>query len=146
MPAKNSIILLVVLSGFFLGFVVSADATLKTNAVERPELAQGNKTLPEGPPPLEELRLDLAPFFLFQQKGHHVWIERVIVTFMMAAPKNFLKYDVNNPSFRKMIYELLHSGKPEPAVQEQAMDNLNRQLNINLETTMQISRSVIIVR
>ncbi|MFZ2087361.1 MAG: hypothetical protein WAU47_02195, partial [Desulfobaccales bacterium] len=114
--------------------------------IERADSAQGNKTLSDGHPPLEELRLDLAPFFLFQQKGPHVWIERVIVTFLMAAPKNTLKYDINNSNFRKMIYELLHSGKPEPAVQDQAMDNLNRQLNINLETTMQISRSVIIVR
>jgi len=145
MPAKN-IIILVVLSGFFLGFVVTADATLKTKPIERADSVQGNKTLSDGHPPLEELRLDLAPFFLFQQKGPHVWVERVIVTFLMAAPKNTLKYDINNSNFRKMIYELLHSGKPEPAVQDQAMDNLNRQLNINLETTMQISRSVIIVR
>ena len=145
MHLKKLMILLVILVGTFCGLASSAAVPPKaTIGVEGPAVVQGPKKIPDGLPPLEEHRVDLAPFFLLQQKGPHVWLERVIVRFMMAAPKDSLK-DVHSPNFRKIIYELLHSGKPAAQVQEKAVAGLNRQLNMNLEATVQVSRSVIIV-
>jgi hypothetical protein len=145
MYIKKLMILLGILVGAFCGLASSAAVPPKAaTGVDVPEVVHGAKKILDGPPPpLEEHRVDLAPFFLLQQKGPYVWLERVIVRFMMAAPKDALK-DMHSPKFRKIIYELLHSGKPAALVQEQAVAGLNRQLNMNLEATVQVSRSVII--
>jgi hypothetical protein len=145
MYLKELMISLVIFVGVFYGLASSAAVPPKaTLGVEGPEVLQGPKKIPDDLPPLEEHREDLAPFFLLQQKGPHVWLERVIVRFMTAAPKDSLK-DLNNPNLRRIIYELLHSRKPEAMLQEQVVAGLNRQLNMDLEASVQVSRSVIIV-
>jgi hypothetical protein len=97
-------------------------------------------------PPIQEQKIVLYPFFRLQKKGSKAWVERILVTFRMAVPKDSLTYDFNNPSFRKMLYDLLQSGEPETTIQAQAVASLNRQLEKNIDATAQISRSVIIVR
>jgi hypothetical protein len=64
----------------------------------------------------------------------------------MARPLDYLKYDLNNPAFRKAIDDLLQSEEPGRAIESQAMNALNRQLGMNVDATVQLSCSVIIVR
>lgn len=101
--------------------------------------------MPEGPPPIPERRIALAPFYLFQSKGSKVWMERILVNFSLAAPANRLKHDFDNPTFRKKLYELLRSGEPEAAIQTESLAHLQRQVGEEIEPTVQVSRSVLIV-
>lgn len=88
----------------------------------------------------------LPPFYQLQRKDSKIWMERILVTFLTAMPKDGLNDDLNNVNFRKMVYELLQSGAPAPTIQSQAVAGLSRQLGRAVEATVQISRSVIIVR
>ena len=95
---------------------------------------------------MQEHQIALAPFYRLQSYGSKAWIERILVTFTMAAPKNCLKYDFNDPTFRKMFFELLQSGEPEATIQAQAVAHLKRQVGMQIAPAVQISRSVLIVR
>ncbi len=141
MRLKNIIFILLVFLGALGGFTVRANATPGAH-----ELAQGQKEITVAIPSGQEQEIALSPFFLLQRKDSKVWIERIIVTFLMAQPKDCLKNDLNNPAFRKMLYDLLQSEEPETVIRSQAMASLNRQLGKNVDANVRISRSVIIVR
>jgi hypothetical protein len=87
----------------------------------------------------------LSPFFQLQNKGSKISLERIIVTLLMKMPEDSVKYDLNSPTFRKMFYDLLQSGKPEYDIQSQALANLTRQLGFTIDAAVQVSRSFIIV-
>jgi hypothetical protein len=87
----------------------------------------------------------LSPFFLLQKKDAKVWIERVIVTLTVTLPKNCRQDNLTSPASRKILYELLQSQEQEVSIQSQALASLSRIMGINLDATIQISRSTIIV-
>jgi hypothetical protein len=96
--------------------------------------------------PNQHQKIVLSPFFLLQKKDARVWIERIIVTFTVALPKNCHQDDLNSPACRKILYELLRSQEQEVSIPSQALAGLSHILGINLDGTMQISRSTIIDR
>jgi hypothetical protein len=128
------------------GFDISAHAALQEKIGGATETVQGQQKIADGIPPIQEQRIVLYPFFRLQKKDSKAWVERILVTFLVAVPKDSLTYDFNNPNFRKMLYDLLQSGEPETIIQAQAVASLNRQLGKNIDATAQISRAVIIVR
>jgi hypothetical protein len=146
MRSHSIILIALILMGTLWGFDISANAALKEKVAGTLESVEGQKEISEGAPPIQEQKIILHPFFRLQKKGSKAWVERILVTFLMVIPQDSLKYDFNNPTFRKILYDLLQSGEPETAVQAQAVATLNRQLEKNIEATAQISRSVIIVR
>ena len=141
MRLNNIIFIFLIFLGAFGAFSVSANATPRV-----PESTQGQEEIAHGVPSNQEQKIVLSPFFRLQKRDSNVWIERILVTFLMARPLDGLKYDLNNPAFRKAIYDLLQSEELGRAIESQAMNALNRQLGMNVDATVQISRSVIIVR
>jgi hypothetical protein len=146
MRSHSILSIALILFGAFWGFDTSANAALGEKAVGALETVAGQQKITEGTPPIQEQMVVLYPFFRLQKKGDKVWVERILVTFLMTVPKDSLAYDFNNPSFRKMLYDLLQSGEPETTIQAQAVASLHRQLEKNIDATAHISRSVIIVR
>jgi hypothetical protein len=102
---------------------------------------ESNHTVPLN----KDQEIVLSPFFQLQNKGSIIGIERTIVTLLMKMPKDSVKYDFNSPTFRKMFYDLLQSGRPEYDIQSQALANLTRQLGFTIDAAVQVSRSFIIV-
>jgi hypothetical protein len=126
-------------------FEIDAYAAHDAGATGAQEVVQAQKD--STAVPVEQAhKFVLPPFYQLQRKDSKIWMERIIVTFLMAMPKDGLKDDLNNVNFRKMVYELLQSGAPAPTIQSQAVAGLIRQLGRAVEATVQISRSVIIVR
>ena len=146
MRLHSIILIALILMGTVWGFDISANAALKEKVAGALESVEGQREIPEGTTPIQEQKIILHPFFRLQKKESKAWVERILVTFLMVIPKDSLKYDFNNPTFRKILYDLLQSEEPETAIQAQAVTTLNRQLEKNIEATAQISRSVIIVR
>ena len=102
--------------------------------------------MPEGPPPIQEHKIALAPFYRLRSNGSKTWMERILVTFTVAAPKDRLHRDIDNPTFRKIFYELLLSGEPEATIRAQAVDHLQKQVGMKVDPAVEISRSFLIVR
>uniref|UniRef100_A0A7C3UX52 Uncharacterized protein n=1 Tax=Desulfobacca acetoxidans TaxID=60893 RepID=A0A7C3UX52_9BACT len=88
----------------------------------------------------------MDPFFQLRSKDSKFWIERIIVTFLTASPKEALKDALNGPAFRMKIYDLLQSEEPEPVIRDQILAGLGQQLGMRTKTTVEISRSIMIVR
>jgi len=141
---NHVLILCIFFLGSVMGFPLKGNAAppAKDLAVQEPSSAD----LPEGQPPMQEHKLALDPFYRLQSNGSRVWMERILVIFTLTAPQNNLQHDVNKPTFRKMVYELLQSGEPEATIQAQAVDRLKRQVGTEIDPAVQISRSVLIVR
>jgi hypothetical protein len=99
-----------------------------------------------GPSPIQEHHIALPPFYYLQSNGSQVWVERILVTFTMAAPQNGFKHDLDSPTFRKLFYELLQSGESDATIQAQAVTHLKGQGEMQVDPAVQISRSVLIVR
>lgn len=142
----NYLLICLLLFIFSLGSPAKMDAAPTGRAVAIPEEKQAPKEMPEGHPPLQEQRITLAPFYCLQSNSSRVWMERILVTFTLAEPKKCLQHDLDNPTFRKLFYELLQSGEPEAIIQAQALDQVKRQVGIKVDPLVQISRSVLIVR
>ncbi len=144
-----SIILISLISLIFLGtfssFDINAEAALKEKIAGAPAAVEGQKETPQTTPPIQEQKIVLHPFFQLRKKDSKAWVERILVTFLMAVPKDSLTYDFNNPTFRKILYDLLQSEEAEDTIQAQAVATLNSQLEKNIDATAEISRSVIIV-
>ena len=102
--------------------------------------------IPDGPSPIQQQEITVSPFFCLQSNGAKVWVERILVTFMVAAPKNCLPDSFDNPTLRKMIYDLLQSGETAATIQTQAVAQVQRQMGMKVRPRIQISRSVLIVR
>jgi len=102
--------------------------------------------IPDGSPPVQEQKIAVSPFFLLQSHDSKVWVERILVTFMVATPKNCLPDNFDNPTLRKLIYDLLQSGEPAATIQNKAVAQVQQQTGMNVRPTVQISRSVLIVR
>ena len=145
MRPHSIILVALIFLSIFLGFDSRANAAPKEKVPGVLESVEGKKEIQESIPPIYEQKIILHPFFRLQKKDSKAWIERILVTFLMAVPKDSLTYDFNNPNFRKVLYDLLQSGEPEASIQAQAVATLNRQLEKKIDGTAQISRSVIIV-
>jgi len=134
----------------FIQYSVCLPSRVDAGPAKKAAVADGESRvsmeMPEGPSPILERRVSLAPFYLLQSKGSKVWMERVLVNFSLAAPANRLKHDFDNPTFRKKLYELLRSSDPEATIQTEAVAQLQRQVGEEIDPTVQISRSVLIVR
>ena len=145
MRSHSIILIVLIFLGTFSGFDISANATLKEKVAGASDTVEGLKEISDSTPPIQEQKIVLHPFFRLQKKDSKAWVERILVTFLMAVPRDSLRYDFNNPTLRKMLYDLLQSGESEAHIQAQAVATLNRQLEKNIDATAQISRSVIIV-
>lgn len=145
MRSHSIILITLIFLGAFSGFDTRANAASKEKVAGVLEAAEGKREIQEARPLLAEQKIMLHPFFRLQKQDSKAWIERILVTFLMTVPKDSLTYDFNNPSFRKILYDLLQSGEPEAHIQAQAVATLNRQLEKKIDATAQISRSVIIV-
>jgi hypothetical protein len=146
MRSHSIILIVLIFLGTFWGFDISANAALQEKVAGALESVEGQKQMPEGTLPIQEQKIVLHPFFRLQKKDSKAWVERILVTFFVENPKDSLTYDFNNPTFRKTLYDLLQSEEPETTIQTQAVATLHHQLEKNIDATVHISRSVIIVR
>jgi hypothetical protein len=129
-------------------------AVLANNANAGPEekmmghlqAVQVPKEISAGPPPIQESAMALDPFFLIREKGSKVWVERIIVTISLTMPKPAVKHDLNGPLFRKKVYDLLQSGESEDIIHTQTVAGLHRQLGMDADADVHLSRSILIVR
>ena len=128
-----------------MGLASRLDAAAKEKAVTANDAIPAAE-IPDGSAPVQEQKLVISPFFRLQSNGSKVWVERILVTFMVAAPKNCLPDNLDNPALRKMIYDLLQLGELETTIQTQALAHVQRQTGMNVRPTVKISRSVLIVR
>lgn len=137
---------------FLIAFGASWSCALNAGAVPQdkvaavPKVPQGQKEITADNTLDKEKKIVLTPFFQPQRKDSRIWIERIIVTLLMAMPKDIPKYDLNNPTFRKMLYDLLLQDEPDAAIKSQVTASLSKQLGMPIDATIQISRSTIIVR
>ena len=146
MRSFNYIVICMVFFICSVGFNTRLGATPKEKAVAAKEEAQSQSKIHYGTPPIQEQKIALNPFFRLQSNGSKVWVERILVTFTMASPKNHLEYDFDSPTFRKMFYDLFQSGELETNIQAQAVAELKRQVGMNVKPAVEISRSVLIMR
>lgn len=146
MPSGTNILIFLICLGILLGFTTSADPARKAKTAVPPKEVQVRGKTPDGSPPIQEQKIILDPFFRLRRNGSRVWVERIIVTLVMAVPKNSLQDDFNSPTLRKKIYSLLQTGEPETTIEAQALSYLNRQVGVKTNAAVQISRSVLIVR
>ena len=140
------IVIALLLLGAFWAADISANAAVPEKVGGANEAVQAQQQITEGSPPIQEQQVVLYPFFRLQKKGSKAWVERILVSFRLAVPQDSLTFDFNNPSFRKILYDLLQSGESETTIQARAVASLNRQLDKHIDAIAQISRSVIIVR
>ena len=146
MRLNNRIFIFLIFLVAFGGFDIRANATIKEKGAGAQAVVQGPKEITDEVTLNQGQKIVLPPFFQLQRKDSKVWIERIIVTLLMAQPKDCLKCDFNSPAFRKWLYDLLQSEKPETTIQSQAVAGLSRQIGITVDAAVQISRAVIIVR
>jgi hypothetical protein len=139
MKFKKRWIILVILLGLLKSLYVNASIIQRAGNEVSGQLALNEAASSQ------HQKMVLSPFFLLQKKEAKVWIERVIVTLTVTLPKNCRQDDLNSPASRKILYELLQSQEQEVSIQSQALDGLSRIMGMNLDATMQISRSTIIV-
>ncbi len=126
MRPPNTIIVFLIALGACWSLVAGASAALQEKGAEVQKQAQGQKVITADSLDKEK-QLVLPPFFQPQKKDSRIWIERIIITFLMAMPKDLLKYDFNNPTFRKMLYDMLQSEEPDTAIKFQVLSSLNKQ-------------------
>ena len=146
MRSGSRILIFLIFLGIVLTFNSSAAPALNEKGTPGLGEVQAQKEIPDGPPPSQEQKIVLDSFFHLRENGSRVWVERIIVTLVMAVPMNSLKHDLNSPTFRKIFYSLLQSGEPEATVKAQAVDPLNRHMGLKTDATVQISYSVLILR
>jgi hypothetical protein len=139
MKFKKRWIILVILLGLLKSLYASASIIPRAQ-----NEAPGQRMLNEAAGHQDQ-KIVLSPFFLLQRKDARAWIERVIVTLAVTLPKNCRQDDLTCPASRKIIYELLQSQEQEVDLQSQVRAILSRIMGINLDASMQISRSTIIV-
>ncbi len=145
MRLVRSLLIFFLFWGLIGVFDTRADTPTEEKTAGELGAAWVHKKIVDAPPPIQEQEIALNPFFRLQKKGSKVWVERIILTFIMAVPKNSLQHDLNNPTLRKMFYDLLQSGESESTIQAQAAAGLNRHLGRNIDAAVQISRSILIV-
>ena len=141
-----TILVFLITLGAFWNFAAVAEAVPQEKGAEVQKQARGLKATTEDSSLDKDKKIVLPPFFQPQKKDSRMWIERIIITFLMAMPKDLPKYDFNSPTLRKMLYDMLLSEEPDTAIKSQVLSSLNKQLGINIDATIQISRSTIIVR
>lgn len=127
-------------------FASRLDADTKERAVAVNGATRAPAEIPDGSAPIQEQKITVSPFFRLQSNGSKVWAERILVTIMAASPQTCLPDNLDNPTLRKMIYDLLQSGEPVATIQTQAGAHVQRQTGMQVRPTVQISRSVLIVR
>ena len=144
---RDSIILfiLIIALGAFWGCAAEANAVPPEKRTEVPKMTQDQKAIAEESSLDKERKIVLAPFFQPQRKDSRMWIERIIVTLLMTMPKDLHKYDLNNPIFRKMLYDFLLLEEPDNNIKSQVLSSLSKQLGMHIDASIQISRSIIIV-
>ncbi|MEJ2069966.1 MAG: hypothetical protein P8X65_12240 [Syntrophobacterales bacterium] len=146
MRILNHILICIILFICSVGFVSRLDAATKERTTAVSSATGALAEIPDGPPLIQEQKITISPFFRLHSNGSKVWVERLLVTFMVAAPKNCLPDNLDNPTLRKTIYDLLQSGETAATIQTQAVTHVQRQTGMKLRPTVQISRSVLIVR
>ncbi len=124
----------------------AASAAPEAKMTAARETVREVQTMAQGTPPVQEQVIVLDPFFLIRQKGAKVWVERVIVTLALTTSKQTVKHDLNGPMFRSLLYDLIQAGEPEDACQTKAVAGLQRQLGIDADAEVHLSRSILIVR
>lgn len=113
------------------------------------ELTRGLETRSAGlntPPDRPWQNVTLDPFFILRGEKGKVWVERIIVVLQITVERVSPKLDVTGPSIRTALYDLFRSGQPETNIKKQALASLNQQAKRKAVTTMNISRSILIVR
>lgn len=146
MRVMNHLLIFPLLLICSVAFCTRAEAAPTGKAVAVKGESQAPGETPGGSPPMQEHKIALAPFYRLQSNGSNVWVERTLVTLNITAPRNCLQQDFDNPTFRKMFYELLQSGEPEATIQAQAVNHVKRQGGMKDDPAVQISRSILIVR
>jgi hypothetical protein len=140
----NSLIPLFLLGAVMTILANAAGAAPETRMPHLRRAAQAVRTVSDGIPPMQEQVTVLDPFFVIRQKGAKVWVERIIVTLTLTTPEHTIKQELNGPMIRKMLYDLVQSGKPEDSCRMLAVAGLQRQLGVEAE--VHLSRSILIVR
>jgi hypothetical protein len=145
---RRSVTMLIILIAFGASwsFALNAEAVPQDKVAAVPKVPQGQREITADSTLDKEKKIVLAPFFQPQRKDSRIWIERIIVTLLMAMPKDLPKYDLNNPTFRKMLYDLLLQDEPDAAIKSKVTASLSKQIGMPIDATIQISRSTIIVR
>jgi hypothetical protein len=146
MRSINSLITLLLLGVVIAILANCAKAAPEAKMTEAQRAAQVIQTRADGTPPMQEQVIVLDPFYLIRQKDAKVWVERIIVTLALTTPKPTVKHDLNGPMFRTLFYDLIQSGKPEDSIQTQAVAGLHRQLGMDADAEVHLSRSILIVR
>jgi hypothetical protein len=108
--------------------------------------ARAHAEIPNSSPPIQQQKIAVSPFYRLHGNGSKVWVERILVTFMVTAPKTCSSDDLDNPTLRKMIYDLLQSDQTSATIQTQVVAHVQRQTGMKVRPSVQISRSVLIVR
>ena len=146
MRILNHIFICFILLIFCVVSTLRLDAATRDRNVSVNDATRVPAEIPDGPALIQEQEITVSPFFRLQSNGSRVWVERILVTFMVAAPKNVLLDSFTNPTLRKMIYDLLQSDETAATIQTQAVAQVQRQTGMKVRPTVQISRSVLIVR
>ena len=146
MRILNHILICIILFICSVGFVSRLDAATKERTTAVSSATGALAEIPDGPPLIQEQKITISPFFRLHSNGSKVWVERILVTFMVTAPKACPPDDLDNPPLRKMIYDLLQSGQTSTTIQTQVSSHVQRQMGMKVRPSIQISRSVLIVR
>lgn len=146
MHSFNYVLIYIILLICSVGLCTRVDATPNDKGMIASGATRAQVEVPDVSHLIQEHKITLSPFYLIQRNGSNVWVERILVTFTAALQNNSLKYDFDNPTFRKVFYNLMQSGESETIIQAQSVAELKRQIGMNVDPNVQISRSVLVMR
>ncbi|MDI6852509.1 MAG: hypothetical protein QME75_02740 [Deltaproteobacteria bacterium] len=85
----------------------------------------------------------LEPFYLIQEQGEKVWIERVIMTFMLDHSQKLSIY-AGHPEQRSMLFDILASESDQDCLPAKVKAAMNKALGIPVISSVHLSRSFLL--
>ncbi len=139
--AKSSFmvgIFLVALGAYpgMMGWAESGPGTTPEGGSQLASLASAH-----APTHIKAYTITLEPFFLVQDKGGRVWVERIIVT-LTGDPGD----DLASPRMRAVLFDLLKTRQMEKLGQGEIISSLNQHLGGNQVISAKVDKSILLLR
>lgn len=87
--------------------------------------------------------MTLEPFYLIQEQGNKVWIERVIMTLKLEHSQK-ISIDPDHPKQRSMLFEILASESEPGALPAKLQAAMNQALGVPVISSVHLSRSFLL--
>jgi hypothetical protein len=134
---------LILLSAIFLAAAVSVNLAGTPAYAISGKSAEADRTGGRDTAAKPEI-MTLEPFYLIQEQGDKVWIERVIMTFKLDQSQK-VSIDPDHPKQRSMLFDILASESEPDALPAKVQTAINQALGIPAISSVHLSRSFLLL-